>query len=277
MTIDCHTHIFPPQICNQREAYFKNEPAFSLLYDSPRSKLITSDQLIEMMDHHHIDQSIIFGFPWKQSHLFQMNNDYILETVAKYPQRVIGFCTMDIENSKSLADAERCLNNGLKGIGELAFYDSDMSIDLLEPFMSLCKIKSCPLMLHTNEPVGHIYPGKTANTLNQLYQIAKRFPDNTIIYAHWGGGLFFYNLLKKEVQDTLKNVYFDTAASPFLYNTSIWQMADSIIGSHKILFGTDYPLLSPDRYFNEINQSGLEQNKIDLILGKNIHGLIYQS
>ena len=35
--------------------------------------------------------------------------------------------------------------------------------------------------------------------------------------AHWGGGLPFYGLMKKEGPEVLRRVYFDTAASPYLY------------------------------------------------------------
>jgi len=61
--------------------------------------------------------------------------------------------------------------------------------------------------------------------LKQIYNLVKRFPENKIVLAHWGGGIFFFNLLKKDVKESLKNVYFDTAASPFLYDTQIYRYA----------------------------------------------------
>ena len=79
----------------------------------------------------------------------------------------------------------------------------------------------------TNEPVGHAYPGKTPNTLAQIYRMVKRFPANTIVLAHWGGGLFFFNLLRKEVKEQLRNVYFDTAASPFLYDPAVYRVGQN--------------------------------------------------
>ena len=60
--------------------------------------------------------------------------------------------------------------------------------------MSVARENDCPVLIHTNEPVGHIYPGKTPNTLKQIYDMIAAFPDNRIILAHWGGGLFFYSL-----------------------------------------------------------------------------------
>ncbi|MCK5783516.1 MAG: amidohydrolase family protein, partial [Desulfobacterales bacterium] len=122
---------------------------------------------------------------------------------------------------------------------------------------------------HTNEPVGHSYPGKTPNTLAQIYNLAKTFPDNKIILAHWGGGIFFYTLLKKEVKETLKNIYYDTAASPFLYTPDIYRAAINMAGLDKILLGTDYPLLPPSRYFSELESAGMTAEEKEQICGLN--------
>jgi hypothetical protein len=106
-------------------------------------------------------------------------------------------------------------------------------------------------------------------TLAQIYQLIKRFQENTIVLAHWGGGLFFFHLLKKEIKEYLKNVYFDTAASPFLYDPEIYRLAVQLVGSDKILFGSDYPLLLPQRYFKEMVEAGLQDSQIKKIGGLN--------
>ena len=87
--------------------------------------------------------------------------------------------------------------------------------------------------------------------------------------AHWGGGLFFYALMKKEVKESLKNVYFDTAASPISTIPRFIRCAIKLVGIDKILFGSDYPLLAPKKYFSEMQQSGLAKTQIDQICGLN--------
>ena len=47
--------------------------------------------------------------------------------------------------------------------------------------------------------------------------------------AHWGGGLPFYALMP-EVEDSLSNVYFDSAASPFLYDASVFPTVAGLVG-----------------------------------------------
>lgn len=272
MIIDFHTHLFPDAVCSGRQCYCDSEPAFDLLYRSPKSRLVGASELLAAMDENGVDQSVVFGFPWQAPALFKKHNDCIMEAVQKNSGRLIGFGCFDPQAREAAREAERCLDGGLCGIGELAYYQSgidDNALDRLAPVMELCRERGRPVLIHTNEPIGHAYPGKTAVTLAQIYRLVKRFADTTIVLAHWGGGLFFFNLLKKEVKESLRNVYFDTAASPFLYQPPIYRVAIEAIGPDKILFGSDFPLLPPSRYFKEMEEGGVSVQDRALICGLN--------
>jgi predicted TIM-barrel fold metal-dependent hydrolase len=277
MIIDFHTHIFPDRIKKNRAAYFHNEPGFELLYDSPKSKIASAEDITSSMDKSGIDISVVFGFPWKNPETAKMHNDYIIEAVNKYSGRLKGLACFDPSWKNAANEAERCLDAGLSGVGELAFYKSGINRQAakdLEPVMKICFERDVPVLIHANEPIGHQYPGKTKNTLADIYSLALHFPENKLIMAHWGGGIFFYMLLKKEVQLALKNVYYDTAASPFLYKADIFKIAPSIAGKDKIVFGTDYPLIQPGRYFKEIEASGLGEKDSANMLGLNAARLL---
>ncbi len=273
MIIDIHTHLFPEKIRKNREAYFSDEPAFQKLYQSPKSKLIGAREMLASMDAGQVDKSVIFGFPWKDEGLFKRHNDYISEVVGRYPDRFIGLGCFDPFSDRSAEETQRCLQEGgLSGIGELAFYQSGIendSLARLKPVMDICRDWNLPVLIHTNEPVGHQYPGKTPNTLAQIYQLVDAFPQNNIVLAHWGGGLFFFSLLKKEVKQRLKRVYFDTAASPYLYDLSVYRLAIELVGAGKILFGSDFPLLPPATYFEEMKAAGLSDEEMGQICGLN--------
>ena len=277
MIIDFHTHLFPESICSGRQPYCDSEPAFDMLYRSPQSRLVSAPELLAAMDDNGVDTSVVFGFPWQDPALFKMHNDFILEAVHRHPDRLVGLGCFDPSSREAAREAERCLDAGLAGIGELAFYRSgieEASLDRLAPVMDICRERGRPVLIHTNEPVGHAYPGKTPNTLAQIYGLISRFPDNIIVLAHWGGGLFFFSLLKKEVKDRLRNVYFDTAASPFLYDTQIYRVAIQSVGVEKILFGSDYPLIEPRRYLTELDSLALSRNERERICGLNAAGLL---
>lgn len=263
MLIDFHTHIFPRAVREHREQYLPGEPAFELLYASEKSRMVGADELVAAMDAHGVDKAVTFGFPWQSLETARRHNDYIIEAVRRHPGRLIGFCCVDAGQPQAALEVARCLEAGLSGVGELAFYCDDFacSLDEMDQIMALARAHDCPVMIHTNEPVGHQYPGKTRNTLAQIYALVKRYTDNRIVLAHWGGGIFWYNLMKKEVSETLANVWFDTAASPFLYKPDIYRLASELAGADKILFGTDYPLLAASRYLKEMDQAGLTDDQ----------------
>ena len=277
MIIDFHTHLFPPQFSGNRTSFFEGEPAFEAIYHSPQSKVIGVEELITSMDKEGVDKSVVFGFPWEKAENFRRHNDYIIESVEKYPDRLIGFCCFSPLSSTGPEEVNRCINSGISGVGELAVYASGLNAEVIEGLkevMTICSNFDLPLLLHTNESVGHQYSGKAPMTLREIYMMIKTYPANRIVLAHWGGGLFFYALMKKEVREVLKNVWFDTAASPFLYTPEIYRVAGEIIGFDKILFGTDYPLIRPERYLKEMALAGLSPQNIDKVKGLNAARLL---
>ncbi len=277
MIIDAHTHLFADDVRQNRQRYFSDEPAFRLLYSSPESKIVRAEETIDAMDEDGVDVSVVFGFPWRNHDTARKNNDAVADAVARHPERLVGFCCIDPAAPGAGKEVERCLDAGLCGVGELAFYESgigEAALDRLSPLMALCRERDVPVMIHTNEPVGHVYPGKTPNTLAEIYRLVRRFSENRIILAHWGGGLFFYALLKKEVAESLRNVWVDTAASPYLYRPEIYPLAARLFGVEKILFGTDFPLLRSGRYFKDIDAAGVSDEDRERILGANARKLL---
>lgn len=277
MIIDTHVHIFPDSVKQDRSVFFENEPEFKLLYDSPGSAINTVDEVLISMDKHGVDISVVCGFPWRNPEYAQKNNDVIIESVRAYPARIRGLACFDVTWEGAADETQRCLDAGLSGAGELAFYLTGIdqsALSALAPVMAVLKENgNRPCMIHTNEPVGHSYPGKTPITIEQIYGLAKAFPENRIILAHWGGGIFFYNIMKKEAKSVLKNIWYDTAASPFLYDPVIYDLAAGAGVIDKVLLGTDYPLLSPERYYKELDRTRLSEAQKKRVMGENARQL----
>ena len=76
-----------------------------------------------------------------------------------------------------------------------------------------------------------------------------------------------------EIKKQNKNVYYDTAASPF-YMIKIYKVAKEIGVLDKILFGSDYPLIPMKRYIKEIESSGLASEGQAKIFGENAQKLL---
>jgi len=272
MIIDFHTHIFPPQIKKNRTKYIDSDSCFAIFYSKPDTRLATADELIANMDKDGVDISVILNIGWTTDELCVETNDYILESIARYPERLIGFCTVQSQSLEAALDEiERCAKGGIRGVGEMR---PDMQLldfrdeAVMKPFTEVMARHHLVLLTHATEPVGHQYPGKGAVTPDMLYPLITSYPDLTIVCAHWGGGLPFYALMP-EVKKAMNNVFFDTSASPFLYTPQVYNQVIQLVGADKVLFGSDYPLLGQGRLLKEIESLDLPEETARLILSGN--------
>ncbi len=249
--IDTHVHAFPDEFIKDRWKLVEKDENFAVIYSLEKSRLADGNEIIEYVESYSTS-AVTFGFTWLSNDMNRFHNEFILD-LSKRSQSIIPFGIVNIFSKGWKKEVERCLSNGFKGFGEIGYYvgSGHLSREEWNPFMSILEDAGVPLLLHVNESVGHRYPGKADIRLDEIYNFVKRFPKNKIILAHLGGGIFFYELMK-EVKKEFRNVYFDTAAAPFLYESSVYRVFQIICGDGKLLFGSDYPLLKPDRYKREI-------------------------
>jgi len=277
MIIDCHVHLLPSRVREDRTQFCENDPAFCSLFSSPRAKLASEEEIIEYLDRQGIDKAIVFGFPWDSHDLVRQNNDEVWAFREHYPDRVIPFAVLSPRGEEfTYREAHRTLTGGFSGIGELAMYHGGWSLhdfEALSPALLEASRAAAPVLIHVNEPVGHAYPGKSPVDFRGLLHIIEKHPDVDFILAHWGGGVFIYALMP-EVREVLARTYVDTAASPYLYASEIFEVACRVLGPDKILFGSDFPLLAMKRYLKELDRAGIDGQVREGILGGNVQRLL---
>jgi predicted TIM-barrel fold metal-dependent hydrolase len=277
MIIDFHTHILPPGLRENRGRYLGRDACFDLLYNDPKAKIATAEELIANMDREGINVSVVLNIGWSSHELCRETNDYIMEAIARYPRRLVGFCAVQpLASEEAIIELERCIKGGVKGIGELRCDTQGFDLadkDIMGPIADVARKHRLIMLTHTSEPVGHSYPGKGNITPGLLYRFITNFPDLTLVCAHWGGGLPFYALMP-EVAKSLSNVYFDTAASPWLYRDEIFKHVTEILGAEKVLYGSDYPLMKQSKLVKSIRNLGLSEKAQNMILGGNAQRLL---
>ena len=277
MIIDFHTHLLPPSFIKENYDQVMKDQTFASMFGKSDLNLPSTEDLIRSMEADDIDASVVMGYGWCDYEIAKASNDFILEAAQKYHPKIIPFCSVQPDwGDLAVYEIERCLSLGAKGIGELHPTSQSIDLALSESISSLVQISSendMPIVIHGSEPVGHKYPGKGLTSPEQLASFAMRFPEASLVFAHWGGGLPFYALMP-EVRELLKNVFFDSAASPFLYDALIFSIADQIIGAEKIIFGSDYPLLSAKRVMRQVFET-LSPEKTNLVMGENANNLLH--
>jgi predicted TIM-barrel fold metal-dependent hydrolase len=142
------------------------------------------------------------------------------------------------------------------------------------PVMEVVRHHQLLVLSHCSEPVGHLYPGKGDVSLHDIVTFLTAFPDVRFIAAHWGGGLPFYTLMP-EIQRVTANVWYDTAATVYLYQQRIFPVVADLVGAERILFASDYGLLRQRRIITHIEQSGLDAGAVKMILGGNAEHLLF--
>lgn len=277
MLIDFHTHIFPPDICKQRALYCRRDPWFNALYADPRARMATADELVAEMDASGVDAAVAFSFGWTDPGLIEETNSYVIDAMRRFPERIYGMAVIQLTvGIRAVRELERCAVAGMVGLGELMPHGQGYrlsDIELLAPLMEVVRAHELLVLSHCSEPIGHLYPGKGDVSLQDIVTFLTAFPTVRFIAAHWGGGLPFYCLMP-EIQRVAANVWYDTAATIFLYRPTILPVVAQIVGADRILFASDYALLRQRRVIEHIEQSGLDQESRAMVLGGNAQRLL---
>ncbi len=271
LIIDFHTHITAPEIIARRDEYLVRDAWFRDLYANPKARLSSAEDLIAAMDRDLVGQAVVFGFGWQDMDLCRRDNDYVIESVARFPDRLIGFAIVNPKcGREAVHEIERCAAAGLVGVGELMPDGQGYRLDdqgIMTPIVEVAMDHNMLLLTHSSEPVGHLYPGKGTVTPDEIIRFARLFPEARLVCAHWGGGTIFYELMP-EVSRIMCNVYYDTAASLFLYQDDIFTLA-ARWAPGKVLFATDYPLIGPGTFIRRLEAARMPTATRRRILGGN--------
>lgn len=277
MIVDFHTHIFPPEIIARREEFAARDPWFGELYGDPRAKMADADGLIAEMARSKVDHAVTFSFGWSDAGLIEECNSYVIEAVGRYRRKLTGLAVIQpLAGARAVAEVERCARAGLAGVGELMPHGQGYSLAdtrVMAPIAETCLAHGLLLLTHASEPVGHSYKGKGDVSPRDLYTFIQAYPMLRVVAAHWGGGFPFYELMP-EVHAAAANLWYDSAASLYLYRPDVFATVGAIAGAKKILWASDYPLISQTRMLDHLAAAGLSAEALAQARGGNAAALL---
>lgn len=269
--IDAHVHIFPPSMIERREALMRGDPWFGEAFGHPRAKMTTIEDLIASMDKARVDISVVVGWPWGSNDLCAEHNDYLAEAKSRFPNRIVWLGIVNPVAPGAALEISRCVDLGVNGFGEVnadgqgfRWTEPDSYRDALLQVTEA----GLPLMCHTSEPVGHRYRGKGYAHPQEILTAIETVPILKWVLAHWGGGLPFYELMP-EVRLATANVAYDSAATSFLYDSSIFRRIIDLVGVEKVVFGSDWPVLGQAKLIDRIRGLDLTGDELAAVLGGN--------
>jgi predicted TIM-barrel fold metal-dependent hydrolase len=291
--IDAHTHAYPPEIFADPAGWAKarGEQHWAQLV-GPRADgkkslqgFASREQMLRAMDAAGVERCVLLGWYWEKQETCRWHNLEMAKWLRANPDRFSAFASVQPLAGKVVLEDLKCAQDaGFAGIGEMfpAAQGWAMDNQVWEKVLVWAAKEKMPVNLHVPEAAGREYPGFVGAPLRDYQKLARKHPQVTFIFAHWGGLLPLLEL-HPAVKKDLQNVYYDTAASPLLYDKRVYRAVVDAVGAERILFGTDYPLrvfpkaqTEPDfgLPLKEIRKSGLTKKELAQVLGGNVRKLL---
>jgi predicted TIM-barrel fold metal-dependent hydrolase len=180
---------------------------------------------------------------------------------------------MAADEAEVAKEVARCVAAGGRGLGELRpqSQEWDLNGEPGKRLAALAKEHGLVLLFHVTEVGGHEYSGKEGLPLGTFYRFALEHTDLAIVGAHFAGGLPF---AMPEAPQVSLTALADTAARRFLYPESVYRDVVARWGANRLLFGSDFPLVSQKRQVEEIRPSVAGEREQGLVLGGNAARLL---
>jgi hypothetical protein len=275
--VDAHCHILPDRVRANLDDYCAADPWFGACHAGPRAAVASAEDLVRDMDAAGIDRAVCFTWPFADPAMCAEANDYLAASVARFPTRLVGFGCVQPRDPGAAAEVARCAELGLSGLGEMNADAQGWSLEdvvALTPVVSACVALDLPMTLHCSEPVGHPYAGKGTATPDRVARFAEHYGNLRIVAAHLGGGLPFYAHMPEVRELCRANLWFDTAAAPFLYEPGAYRTVIDLVGADRLLFGSDHPLLRAPRYLAQFDTLGLSHDERVAVMGGSAAALL---
>lgn len=206
----------------------------------------------------------------------EVSNDFLAELVKRYPEQFIAFGSVDPWAGKqAVIEAERCVRDlGLKGFkfhpSQQRFFPDDRQFYPLWEKISELEV---PILVHsgmtgvgTGQPGGGGVKFKYCRPIPHIDDLAADFPGLTIIMAHQA---FPWVTEQLAILVHKPNVFMDLSGwSPKYFDPLLVQYCNTRIRS-KVLFGSDYPMISPERWLNDFAAAPFEDDVRPIILLEN--------
>ncbi len=269
--IDAHVHIFPPRMSARRDHLVQADPWFGEAFGHPKARMRSAEELIASMDAAGVDASVVVGWPWRSNELCAEHNDYLAVSVELWPERLVWLGIVNPVADGAMPEINRCIELGARGFGEINADGQGFHWSKPAPWTaSMARIAEAglPVMVHTSEPAGHRYPGKGTAHPDELLAAVDAVPGLRWVMAHWGGGLPFYELMP-EVRAACMSVAYDSAATSFLYDPTIFCAVIDLVGIEKVVFGSDWPVLAQGKLLQIVRSLPLSDDERAMVLGQN--------
>lgn len=256
--VDAHAHIYPAKIAAKAVAAVGEFYDYDGMFGGG-----TPEDLIQDTNDSPISNFIVHSVA-TTPHAVDSINQFIAETVQKYPQ-MVGFGTMHPDYEDKEAAVEKAIEMGLRGF---KLHPDTQMVNMDDPrLMEFYEIIAgrLPLTMHTGD---YRY---TYSDPARLVKILDAFPDLVVDAAHLGGWSIFdvgYDELHRNLVGR-ERLFVDASSSFAWIGRRHMRELVRMWGADRVMFGSDYPMWNPNFELNEMLNCDLTDDELELILYRN--------
>ena len=250
---------------------FLRHDMFESLRRWTRGQIPDEEPPIEMtvaaMDHAGIERGLLSAWHAPEGSL--IGNDEVAGWVSRHPDRFGGLAAVDLNSPmEAVRELRRCVGElGFKGLRVVPWlWDAPPTDRRYYPLYAACVelgVPFCTQVGHT----GPLRPSETGRPIPYIDRVALDFPELVIVGGHIG-----YPWTEEMIAVARKheNVYIDTSAyTARRYPPELVRYMQSESGRRKVLFGTNYPMIAPQKALEDLDALGLDDEARELFLSGN--------
>ena len=257
---DAHCHIFPDKIASAAVAGTDHFYGVTSTHDGRAATLRELRQAIG------IDRCLIHSVATTPRQVNAIN-EFIAANVAEGEGAFVGFGALHPDSADLVGDVRRLVDLGLKGVKlhpdiQAFKIDDYRCLKIYE----LCEQEGLPILMHTGDS-RYDYSNP-----NRLLPVLEIYTGLTLIGAHLGG----YSLWEEACERLAgtPNLYVDCSSSfPWLKPEDAKRIIRTY-GADRVLFGSDYPMWSPQKELDTFFSLGLTEEENRAILWDNAAKLL---
>ena len=266
VAIDTHVHIEPDSRDSAADQAARK-------YFGDQAPTLTRAEFVEYYRSRKI-ACVVFSVDERMTGRKQVPNEDVLRLAQANPDILIAFASVDPTRGREAVDsAQRLIAAGVRGFKIhqplMNFHANDR---VAYPFYEVIDAAKLPVIFHTGHSgIGTGMPGGGGVRLKyghpmDLDDVAVDFPNMPIVIAHpsfpWQDEAISVCLHKPQV-------YIDLSGwSPKYFSPTLIQYANTLL-KHKVLFGSDFPLIKPDRWLADFEKIAIRDEVRPLILKEN--------
>ena len=264
MIIDTHSQLWTKEALET----LPKEMAASYRQAFKDLRIPTIEDTIKDMDDAGVDKAVIVAIDAETTYTYKVSNELIADTVKLYPDRLIGFASVDPHKGLvAIEELKKAVTGlGLKGLKLIPHLIEMNSNDrAIYPLYEVAQELKIPVLLHTGTQFHAGTKLKYCRPID-LDEVAIDFPHLTIIAAHFGFPWYWETIA---VVQRNPNVFFNIAGwAPRHIPKDVISYINGPLKT-KALLGSDYPLLSRVRIMKEIDELDLKDGVKELLCSEN--------